>query len=613
MDPFFHRHRGFTRFRELTILEQILREFTQGRIPPGIKYIMGFCTLVYILQPAFDIHLVTFRPDRILQGQVYRMFTSPLLHGDPTHLLYNMASVLSFERQIERQLGTLRHLECVFWAILLSKSIYIAVALFYAHILDNDRFMRTSVVGYSGVLFYMAVTECKLFAHMDRQMHVPFLGEIRVPAAWYPWALLALGELWNPQSSFLGHLSGILAGLVQMSGVLDGLLLSRQTIQQLELWSGPLLRDPHFVESRAFLGPRDNNLRRSMDQTIKDINDIVNLRLVVLAVVLSQTGISFRSVGLVVILDVAIAQLGKYSGLFFEEPILVGILNAIGGGQAKIHPSSQHTDDWLYDEVGKMEGISSKHSVSSVVPVTETPNADKLNESEVSESTETTEDSDLQDDSEATEECEPTKKPAIVVETVFEDQTSDEEETTNAGEDEEQKREPSVEVLRALQVFFDPNGKEDSKAIIYTSQTIMLLISNATTKGQQGDGDKYRRVRLDNKRVQRCNVSGAFDLMIALGFQVKQDFNGDKFFFYPLQETPAWLATVLESMATKCQALSKGRDVSARERARSAALRRQKSFKNKQSESKAKRSEGRYFVNGLGGGNSDAIFYHGGT
>ena len=65
------------------------------------------------------------------------------------------------------------------------------------------------------------------------------------------------------------------------------------------------------------------------------------------------------------------------------------------------------------------------------------------------------------------------------------------------------------------------------------------LVVNATTKGQQDDGEqaeKFRKVRLQNAKIQSniVDIHGGLDLMMAFGFELLEDHaTGETFLVYP--------------------------------------------------------------------------------
>jgi len=60
---------------------------------------------------------------------------------------------------------------------------------------------------------------------------------VQVPAYLYPWALLVVLQIFMPQISFVGHLSGIFVGTLQLYGVLDALILpSDEYLRAMDDW-----------------------------------------------------------------------------------------------------------------------------------------------------------------------------------------------------------------------------------------------------------------------------------------------------------------------------------------------------------------------------------------
>jgi membrane associated rhomboid family serine protease len=71
-----------------------------------------------------------------------------------------------------------------------------------------DRAARTSIVGYSGVIFgWFAI------AALASHGRVPFIGGSTLPAICGPFLTLIATAVILPQSSFLGHLAGLLSGI----------------------------------------------------------------------------------------------------------------------------------------------------------------------------------------------------------------------------------------------------------------------------------------------------------------------------------------------------------------------------------------------------------------
>jgi rhomboid domain-containing protein 1 len=100
-------------------------------------------------------------------------------------------------------------------------------------------------VGFSGVLFQLSVLEANLNPHSERSV----FGMFRVSSSSYPWAMLLVMQFILPHVSFLGHLSGILVGTLQLFGVFDFMFPSNACLRAIEDWTyiRPLTSKPNFV------------------------------------------------------------------------------------------------------------------------------------------------------------------------------------------------------------------------------------------------------------------------------------------------------------------------------------------------------------------------------
>lgn len=126
--------------------------------------------------------------------------------GEP-HLVYNMMSLLWKGIQLETFMGSIEFGSMVIALVTLSQgfSLLLAKALFLFFNYDKAYYREFSV-GFSGVLFAMKVV---LNSRSDEDTYVHGLI---VPARYSAWVELILIQMFVPGVSFLGHLSGILAG-----------------------------------------------------------------------------------------------------------------------------------------------------------------------------------------------------------------------------------------------------------------------------------------------------------------------------------------------------------------------------------------------------------------
>ncbi|KAJ9449933.1 Rhomboid-like protein 14 [Diplonema papillatum] len=157
--------------------------------------------------------------ERVVYAHEYfRLVTSGFFHADDWHLCYNMSSMLWKGVQLERAEGTARYLTMMLFLIVMTPLIHIAAlhALVSAN-LDHWGLARECAVGFSGVIFGMKV----MTTINSTAMHDVFFGLFAVQGKYVVWAELLLIHLIYPGTSFMGHLSGILAGLLYALGYLS--------------------------------------------------------------------------------------------------------------------------------------------------------------------------------------------------------------------------------------------------------------------------------------------------------------------------------------------------------------------------------------------------------
>lgn len=140
-----------------------------------------------------------------------RFFLSPFYHVGESHLVYNMMSLLWKGIQLENSMGSVEFTSMIAALLAMSQGITLLLAKSLLLFFDYDRaFYSEYAVGFSGVLFAMKVI---LNSRSDSFTQVHGLV---VPARHAAWAELILVQLLVPGVSFLGHLGGILAGILYL-------------------------------------------------------------------------------------------------------------------------------------------------------------------------------------------------------------------------------------------------------------------------------------------------------------------------------------------------------------------------------------------------------------
>ncbi|OIT03502.1 PREDICTED: rhomboid-like protein 14, mitochondrial [Nicotiana attenuata] len=185
------------------------------RKPPVTAGLLAANTMIY-LRPSFldpllpTISEVWFNPHLILKYKdLKRFFLSAFYHVNDSHLVYNMLSLLWKGIQLETSMGSAEFASTVAALVAMSQGITLLLAKSLLLFFDYERpYYKEYAVGFSGVLFAMKVI---LNAQSDDYTYVHGL---LVPTRYAAWAELILIQMFVPGVSFLGHLGGILAGLL---------------------------------------------------------------------------------------------------------------------------------------------------------------------------------------------------------------------------------------------------------------------------------------------------------------------------------------------------------------------------------------------------------------
>ncbi|XP_075058056.1 rhomboid-related protein 4 isoform X2 [Mixophyes fleayi] len=213
-------NRGLRRgnFGLLLLFSQILN-FGVTNIPPvtlavlGLNVYLFFCPFKPLHYACISVH------ESYHHSDWQRLLLSPFHHADDWHLYFNMMSLLWKGTKLEQRLGS------VFFAVIilvfsqLIGVVYLMVQLILTRCTGDPSYTFQCAVGFSGVLFGLKVLNN--YYHPGGAHN--FYG-FRVPNKYACWAELVAIHLLSPQTSFVGHLSGILVGLLYIHGPLGQIL-----------------------------------------------------------------------------------------------------------------------------------------------------------------------------------------------------------------------------------------------------------------------------------------------------------------------------------------------------------------------------------------------------
>ncbi|XP_038708822.1 rhomboid-like protein 14, mitochondrial isoform X2 [Tripterygium wilfordii] len=146
-----------------------------------------------------------------LSRDLKRFFLSPFFHLGESHLVYNMMSLLWKGIQLETSMGSAEFATMVATLLGMSQGITLLLAKSLLLFFDYERaYYYEYAAGFSGVLFAM-----KVVLNSQSENYTNVYGLI-VPTRHAVWAELILIQMFVPGVSFLGHLGGILAGILYL-------------------------------------------------------------------------------------------------------------------------------------------------------------------------------------------------------------------------------------------------------------------------------------------------------------------------------------------------------------------------------------------------------------
>lgn len=194
--------------------------------------VASVCILLFFLRIASsNIGAVCLIPSRVItQFEIYRIFTGPFFHGGFFHILLNVIAWMFIGRDYEKATGTLPFAYSVFVLLIPFISVLHCCAAYLIDALGGTHSRIQCTIGISGVLFALLVVNIEAAAVPS----ISVCGLCSLPSRWYPWLLALVLQLFSPNLSLLGHLSGIVLGYALAFGYLQKLTPSEPRFATIE-------------------------------------------------------------------------------------------------------------------------------------------------------------------------------------------------------------------------------------------------------------------------------------------------------------------------------------------------------------------------------------------
>ena len=179
--------------------------------PPVTLFLMAFMSLLHFgFLPNFP--QLCLMPAELLGGilnsreTAMNLILHSFVHADEWHLYYNMSSLLWKGVHLEKRMGSQPFAKLIAGFTIATSVIFVVLSGI------TGMSYGTCTVGFSQVLFALK-TVLNLSSGYDRAS----VFGIPVPSKWAAWLELVLVYVLFPGTSFLGHFSGIIAGLAYLA------------------------------------------------------------------------------------------------------------------------------------------------------------------------------------------------------------------------------------------------------------------------------------------------------------------------------------------------------------------------------------------------------------
>ncbi|KAG7471041.1 hypothetical protein MATL_G00120250 [Megalops atlanticus] len=202
----------------LLLLASQIFQMGVNNIPPVTLAALGLNVYLFLF-PLTPLLQACVSVEACWGGDWRRLLLSPLHHADDWHLYYNMVSLLWKGTRLERRLGGAWFAYILTVFSLLTGVVYLLLQWALSELTHDFSYNMQCAVGFSGVLFGLKVVNNYYYpGGVTNVMGMPVSNKFAC------WAELILIHVMSPGTSFVGHLAGILVGLLYTHGPLKSVM-----------------------------------------------------------------------------------------------------------------------------------------------------------------------------------------------------------------------------------------------------------------------------------------------------------------------------------------------------------------------------------------------------
>ncbi|XP_034723590.1 rhomboid-related protein 4 isoform X3 [Etheostoma cragini] len=188
-------------------------------IPPVTLAVLGLNVYLYLFPAAPLMQACVSVQQAYWFKDWRRLLLSPLHHADDWHLYFNMVSFLWKGTKLERRLGGPWFLYLLAVFSLLTGVVYLLLEAGLTELTQDQSYSMACAVGFSGVLFAL-----KVLSNHYHPGGVTYVMGFPVSNRYVSWVELVLIHVTSPGTSLIGHLAGILVGLLYTAGPLKAVM-----------------------------------------------------------------------------------------------------------------------------------------------------------------------------------------------------------------------------------------------------------------------------------------------------------------------------------------------------------------------------------------------------
>lgn len=202
----------------LLLISQLFR-VGPSNVPPVTLATMGLNIYLFLAPQKQLLDVCISVQNAYIYKDWTRLIFSPFYHADDWHLYFNMVSLLWKGIKLERRLGSPWFAYIIGVFSLLTGVVYIILEMVLTEFTKDPSYIRQCAVGFSGVLFALKVINNHYFPG-----GVAHVFGFPVANKYACWVELVAIHLVSPGTSFVGHLAGIVVGLLYTKGPLKKIM-----------------------------------------------------------------------------------------------------------------------------------------------------------------------------------------------------------------------------------------------------------------------------------------------------------------------------------------------------------------------------------------------------